>query len=325
MHDSKNLIFAIILSTAILFGWQYFYTGPKIEEARRQQQIAAKLKAEQEKLQSSIPQEGNVEASPVNTSNIVKDRKDVIGSEKRIQISTERLHGSISLKGARFDDITLSEHKTQNTKDSDEVVLLSPVGTKDVYFSDFGWIAADGAAIVPNAQTIWYSESDKLTPGKPVTLSWDNNHGLKFYINIDIDDHYLFTITKKVENYGTTNQDLRPYGRINRTIHEHQAFYISHEGAIAVLDGTLSEVSYDDIKKDQKIELQTKHGWLGFADKYWLTTLIPSQNQVFNASYSFFNTNGQDRYQVDFLGEKTQIQPSKSVESKTNLFVGPKK
>lgn len=325
MQDSKNLIFAIILSTAILFCWQFFYTAPRIEAARKQQQIAEKLKAEEAKLKSSVPQEAVDADSPVSNPDILKDRKDVLLSEKRIQITTDTIHGSISLKGARFDDITLIEHRTDNSKDSDEVVLLSPSGTKDVYFSDFGWIAGDGTTIVPDSQTIWYSESDKLTTGKPVTLSWDNNHGLKFFITIDIDKDYLFTITKKVENYGNDSQNVRAYGRINRARSDQMAYYISHEGAIAVLNGILSEVSYEDIKEGKKVELTTNKGWLGFADKYWLTTIIPNQNESFDASYSYFYKDGLDRYQVDFLGQKTQIDSGKSIESKTNLFTGPKK
>jgi YidC/Oxa1 family membrane protein insertase len=325
MQDSKNLIFAIILSTAILFCWQFFYTAPRIEAARKQQQIAEKLKAEEAKLKSSVPQEAVDADSPVSNPDILKDRKDVLLREKRIQITTDTIHGSISLKGARFDDITLIEHRTDNSKDSDEVVLLSPSGTKDVYFSDFGWIAGDGVTIVPDSQTIWYSESDKLTPEKPVTLSWDNNHGLKFFITINIDKDYLFTITKKVENYGNNSQNVRAYGRINRARSEQMAYYISHEGAIAVLNGVLSEVSYEDIKEGKKVELTTNKGWLGFADKYWLTTIIPNQNESFDASYSYFYKDGLDRYQVDFLGQKTQIDSGKSIESKTNLFTGPKK
>ena len=32
-HDSKNFILAIVLSMAIIFGWQYFYAVPDAEEA----------------------------------------------------------------------------------------------------------------------------------------------------------------------------------------------------------------------------------------------------------------------------------------------------
>ena len=32
-----------------------------------------------------------------------------------------------------------------------------------------------------------------LTPGKPVTLVWDNGEGLEFRRTIQVDDKYLFT------------------------------------------------------------------------------------------------------------------------------------
>ena len=32
MMENKNLLFAIVVSAAILFGWQYFYEGPRLEK-----------------------------------------------------------------------------------------------------------------------------------------------------------------------------------------------------------------------------------------------------------------------------------------------------
>ena len=38
MTDNRNFIIAIVLSIAVLIGWQYFFAGPEIDQARQQQQ-----------------------------------------------------------------------------------------------------------------------------------------------------------------------------------------------------------------------------------------------------------------------------------------------
>jgi YidC/Oxa1 family membrane protein insertase len=321
MHETKNLVFAIVLSIIVLFCWQYFYAGPKLEEQKEYAEMLRKKKAQKEAL---IKEEYPDEQSFIETPAVIVEREEALKQVERIKINTSKLHGSISLKGARFDDITLSEHKIVNEKDADEVVLLAPVGTKNFYFAEFGWLKGDTSIIVPNSKTIWYTENNELTPDKPVLLSWDNNHGLKFNIKIEIDKNYLFTITKTIENYSSNSHSVFPYGRVNRTRDEQESFLISHEGPIAVIDKTLTEVTYDELKDDVESQFSNIRGWMGIADKYWLTTIIPNQDEAFDANFKYRSKNNQDRYQVDFLGKKKKIAPGESISFTTNLFAGPK-
>ena len=84
--------------------------------------------------------------------------------------------------------------------DSPEIVLFSPLGNANPYFAETGWVAAGGAAEVPGPDTLWTADSDTLTLDRPVTLSWDNGHGLVFKRTFAIDDNYMFTIQQTVEN-----------------------------------------------------------------------------------------------------------------------------
>jgi len=346
MHDSKNLISAVVLSIIVLFCWQFFVAAPRMEEAQKQAELVKKQIAE-EVIIGEAPSQSNVIKDPEDASNSIDtppiqklirsdDRKEVLAQTKRIKINTSKLHGSISLKGARFDDLTLVEHKTFNDPEADEVALLSPAGllakkyheeerdVEIVYFSEFGWLRGDETIIVPDSKTIWYTEDTELTPSKPVTLAWDNNHGLKFFIKVEIDENYLFTITKTIENYGSTSHLAFPFGRVNRAKEEEQTYFISHEGAIGAFNGTLSEITYEDLIDDRKIEFDGSKGWFGFADKYWLTTIIPNQDNSFDTNLIYFNKNGQDKYQVDFHGKREEIKPGKTIQYTSHLFAGPK-
>ncbi len=53
MIDQRNLILAVVLSIAILLGFQFLYEGPRIEESRRQQ---ATEQAEQAAPVKDVPQ-----------------------------------------------------------------------------------------------------------------------------------------------------------------------------------------------------------------------------------------------------------------------------
>jgi YidC/Oxa1 family membrane protein insertase len=320
MQDTKNLILAIVLSTVTLFCWQYFYAGPKLAAVQKQAEIV--------RQQQAAKQSGTADLVKANqeTATAPQDRAEAINKASRIKISTEKLHGSISLKGARFDDLTLAEYKETEEPDSKDVALLSPSGTENVYFAEFGWLGTDKNTIVPNAQTIWHSTDTTLEVGKPVTLSWDNNAGLKFITTINIDENYMFEITRKVENYGKSSESLLPYGTLNRsTPAAHKAFYILHEGPLGVFDGVLHEITYDNLKKDNKQETNSNKGWLGITDKYWLTAIIPDQKDAFTSNFNYFNINNQDRFQADYLGQKYDIDAGKTVETTSRLFAGAKK
>jgi YidC/Oxa1 family membrane protein insertase len=108
--------------------------------------------------------------------------------------------GSLSLKGARVDDLSLTFYRETVDKKSPPIVLLAPQGSPHPFYAEFGWVPESGEATkVPTADTEWQG-SGTLGIGKPVTLTWDNGEGLLFRRTVAIDDKYLFTVKDEVEN-----------------------------------------------------------------------------------------------------------------------------
>ena len=71
-------------------------------------------------------------------------------------------------------------------------------------------VLASGKAL-PDASTIWTANRDVLSPGAPVTFTWDNGQGLLFSRQMAIDENYLFTITDAVRNdTGATLASVAP-------------------------------------------------------------------------------------------------------------------
>ena len=153
----------------------------------------------------------------------------------------------------RIDDVSLKAyHETVDPK-SPIIVLLSPAGGPNAYYSDFGWVAGPGATVaLPNANTVWTADSQVLTSAKPVTLTWDNGQGLTFKRTISVDDNAMFSIRDEVENKGANAVSLYPYGQVVRVGKPHTlGYYVLHEGMIGSLgEQGLQEYTYDAIDKE---------------------------------------------------------------------------
>ncbi|OYQ34916.1 membrane protein insertase YidC [Niveispirillum lacus] len=324
MTDQKNLILTIVISIAILFGFHYFYERPRLlaaqAEAQRQQAMQGEL-APPAATPGAAPAIGG-DAVPA-----VRDRATVLAETGRVAISTPSLHGSINLRGGRVDDLTLAKYKTTPDKNSPEVVLLAPVGTQNPYYAEFGWVAATAgdAVALPKADTVWTASGSTLTPESPVTLSWDNGAGLVFERIFAIDANYMFTVTQRVRNQTGEAVALSPYGFVQRRgMPEVEGTYVLHEGPLAIVDGTLKEYKYDDLKEDGKtINLSSTGGWIGITDKYWLVGLIPDQSLTTDMRV-LHQYSGTDVYQVDYKAPAVTIAAGQASETTHRLFAGAK-
>jgi len=256
-----------------------------------------------------------------------KTREAAIAEQPRVRIDTPRLHGSIALTGGRIDDLTLATYHDTVDPKSPEVVLLWPNGTKDPYFAEFGWVAGSPGIKVPGPDTKWTAAGGPLTPTAPVTLTWDNGAGLVYTRTISIDENYMFTVRDAVRNAGTEPVTLTPYGLISRTGTPHVAgYYILHEGLIGLVGNSLQEIKYSDTTAldPSKPPVDSSGGWLGFTDKYWLTALVPPQDEAIKTKFQHVQEGGIDRYQADFLGPAVTVPADGTAANSMRLFAGAK-
>ncbi len=340
MIENKNLILAVVLSVAVLLGFELYFknTAPPPQ--------VAETAATAQPGQTPAPAAGQAPGTPGDGLAVPPQapgapakapgmspqasRAQVLAATPRVAIETPRLKGSITLKGGRIDDLTLADFFETLDKNSKPITLLNPRGVSNAYFAEFGWIAAaakDGgkAAKVPDADTVWTASSRTLTPDAPVTLTWDNGQGLVFSRTYEIDKNFMFKITQAVANKGTGAVELFPYGLVSRQgTPETSGFYILHEGLLGVNGGELTEVDYDDLQ-EKKLESSTgTGGWIGITDKYWLTALVPNKDAEVTKRYVYRKAGVVDTYQVDFLGTGVTIAPGATNSAENRLFAGAK-
>jgi YidC/Oxa1 family membrane protein insertase len=332
--DQKNLVLAVVVSIAILLAYQFLFELPRLREqaeiAKQQAELQATTAARTDEATAPVTTtSGDVPTAPGAAAEAEapsETREAALARSPRVLIRAPDVTGSIALIGARIDDVTLPKYRTEVDAGSPPIDLLSPPGSPAPYFAEFGWITEPGARVaLPGPDTLWRADRATLDPAQPVTLSWDNGQGLRFIRRIAIDEHFLLTVTQRVENATDADVTLYPYGLVAR--HGTPAtlgFWILHEGLLGVANGTLEEVDYDEIQEEGTREVATTGGWIGITDKYWLAALVPDQGVRFTGRYSHLAKDGQDRYQVDYRREAVTVPAGGSAEATDRFFAGAK-
>ncbi len=299
------MVLAIVLSALVLIGWtalaDRFLPQPKPS-------------APAPVAQSAPP------ATPVAQVPTRRPVAQALAGSPRVTIETPRLKGSINLKGAVIDDLVLLSHRESIKKNSPPVRLLAPANATGSYFAGFGWSGAGLAA--PDANSVWQADGTVLRPGKPVTLQWDNAAGQRFELRIAVDENYLFTVEQRLVNTATGAIGARPYGYISRHgASKDPNSWTNHVGPIGAFNGAVNyKVDWDDIDPATGQRFQSKGGWIGFGDHYWLTALIPDQAASIDAGFR----TGNGSYQAEFAVPQTVVGPGKAVSATTRLFAGAK-
>ena len=327
--DNRNLLLAVALSMAVLFGWQVFVVGPELEKEAAQQQLLAEQQAVSEDAGTPQAVAASEQPQATGTASQPESTAVIADTAKRILIEAPQLSGSFSLQGTRIDDIILTDYRETLDADSDNIHFLKKLSSNAPYFAEFGWAVTGSDQQLPRADTLWSTNADILSAGSPVTLRWNNGNGLEFVRTISIDDHYMITFEDSVSSTLATPITLYPYGFVRR--HGTPAtsgIYILHEGALGVFDETLSEQDYGDLQDADggvmKMDPAMPGGWIGFTDKYWLAALLPDQSR--NQSFAFKSLNGQsDRYQADYIDVAGMVlAPGSTISTTNRLFAGAK-
>ena len=325
--QNKNLILATALSFLVILAWFVFFP-PEEPPATPDTPITSESTAE-----------NGVAAPPPNaaapTTDVANQTAAPVTETARIEIDTPRLSGSISMLGGRVDSLELKGYLNTLDPNSGNYTLLKPVGRENAYYALYGWTPGGDLSFddVPGANTEWQLESGStLSTDSPVVLRWTNPSGVVFRRRMTIDENYMFSVEQSVEN--TTDATLRmaPYGIVARHGEPDSiGFFILHEGVVRQNDDELEEIDYNDMPDLTVIPREgapadvvdvAANGWIGFTDKYWMTTLIPAPGEAFKSVVKYVT--GADIYQIETRSPTVEVAPGGTVTSNSQLFAGAK-
>ena len=121
MENQKNLFLAIIISMAIIFGFQILVPQPERAPESEEQVTDQNL--------VDLSLKGSSSASLV-------DRSEVISNSGRVTFDNSKIKGSINLDGGLIDDLVLLEFRESLDPSSPLIEFLNPLGSEDSYYLD---------------------------------------------------------------------------------------------------------------------------------------------------------------------------------------------
>ena len=324
--QNKNLIMATALSFMVILVWFILFPPeePPVEQAPAESSQTGPI---------ATPTAEAIEGATRNSSEVeVTDSLETA----RIPVETERLVGSIALKGGRVDELNLRDYRAKLAEGSGLVSLLKPAGTEAAHLALFGWAPGGdlGWEDVPGAETPWSVPSGAvLTADSPIELAWTNTKGVTFTRTISVDDDFLFQVTQSVRNRSGADIRLAPYSMLRRhgEPQDLTGFFIIQEGPIRQSGEEMSEFSYGDLRdfdRDERwganaevLEIE-RNGWLGFTDHYWMTTLVPPTDAPFTSVLKY-DANS-DVYTAEARYRTVTLADGEGSDITTRLFAGAK-
>ena len=319
--DQKRLMAAIAISIGILLVFDVY--------SRANRPAVPPPIAQVTQSATPVPSPTAVTATPRDAATVDAPATQAA----RVGVENRRVQGSVSARGLTLDALTLRDY-AQTTRPASELVsLLNPRGRDDGYFAQWGWTAADNRTRVPDNNTDWTVSGGPLGPDNPVVFEWNNGQGQVFEAEMRLDANYMFSVVQRIRNTGAEAVTVLPWARIRRERTPRvEGFFILHEGYVGVLDGRLTEWSYDAGKKEATtrrgpaFEGESTGGWAGFTDKYWLTALMPQDpSSRLRHTLRHIAEGTVDRWQADIAPPAPQsVAPGAAAELATRLFAGAK-
>ena len=349
-NDTRNVILAIAISAAIMLGWSFFYEAPRQRDLQAERaRIEAQQQTEQQQAAAAAPNADGAtpDGAPAEAA---------APPARRLAIQTNSVDGSISLEGARFDDLNLRGYCRTVERgpagecigaegESGEVTLLRQIDREHGHDSFFGWESRQGenTQTLADAYSQWDAPADAvLTPETPVTLTLTTAEGLVVERTIAIDADYMFTITDVVRNPSDAALSVRPFGAVRRqgVPQDFTPQPIVHQGMVGAFgpNNTLQLATFkkaDEHARDKGrgragederiIEQAGNGGWFGITDHYWLTAIILPASEQASAFFDSRPEDGANDYRAAYRGAWRDVPAGGEITYSQRMFAGAKR
>ncbi len=301
-NEQRNLLLALLLTVGILFGMNVIFPSEK-------KPVAVPLNAPTVvEPQVAMP----VVEAPVLPAESEKMVVAPVVEDVHLSLVNDLVSGTFNVATGGVDALSLTQYKETTAKDSPVVTLLDKE-----YFTRLTWSSPE--VVLPQNAQDWRVSSQNLTPQTPVQLIYETPD-VRVLRTVALDDAYMMTVTDTVTNLKAAPVTVSLNGQIVRQVGEQPMAATVHEGFVAVLNNTLSEEKYNDVKS-KPFNGTTTGGWMGLTDKYWQTVMIFDPATSTDVQFKKVR---EGVFAAVFTAAPEILQPGQSVTRTTRTFAGAK-
>ncbi len=331
MNDEKRLLLAIILSVAVLVGWNFLYVKP---QAEKNAQIVKSTEQQSSTNQNVTDSQSVTDSnSKVSDYQPVKDKDEKAPQDthaasnvdlkkfRTISIATSLYNVSISEYGAAVTSFTLNNYNETNKKDS-PLKELVPAEIPQGLFR----LSLQGKSIQDFESAVFKADISQnktlLKDGKKsISFVWTSPKGIIFEKIFTFHaDTYMIDCDIVIKNGGTMalndSLGISVAGFMDKAAAKAARFTFS--GPSGFIDGELLEIDKGDIE-----DKDTYHGkieWTGYTSRYFMACVIPEKPIYGELKVSYINS----ILTSTLYHQMEQINPGKMLEIPLSFFMGPK-
>jgi len=319
----KRTLLAVVLSLALLMGYQYFFQKPLPRTPGESVQNTGETTGKTDFIPQEITGDRSTDATPVidHRKSLVKKDEDK-GAGKDIIVESPMYTAIFSSRGAGLKSFKLKNYRKTMDKESPLVELVDVEGSTDYPLTT----TFPESSIDISTDVIYKSNLDSIdfthaVNAKDLVFSWSYPGEIKVdKIYTFYPDKYYFDLEVKLTNL--SDDTIRENALIewNRYVDpSEKTSRYSHEGPTSYVKNKIVS------EKIKKMGAKKFNGpdvsWGGFETKYFIAAMIPEQPSLTNFVVS---KDSKDVIVTALQGPKNVIPPSQSGSFRYVLYVGPK-
>lgn len=312
--DTYRAFLAVIISFAILLGYQYFFVGFDTQEATVETQVV-----------DTVPEGATgsevAQTSPAAALQIGNSPPPTMHADGRdITVDTELYTAVFTENGGALKSIVLKKHKENSAKDSPGKELVNSDATLGFPLK-FSWGSAAGQDLLYKS----VSQDVVFTGGKgTLVMEAEAGGGLVIVRTYTFDyNSYVIDLDISVQNMaGQPLQGMPQLHQVNTPFQKggSPADRFLFRGPAGYINGELQEVKAKEFEEGP-ITLQGNIEWAGYGGNYFLRGIVPLEG----AGTSYVMQGTEDLTRTMLAGNLDTLQPGTEKTYKYKIYYGPKK
>ena len=317
--DMYRTFLAVIISFAILIGYQYFFMGfgpvedPAQNSAVQTEGAPVETAATQNNRATSTSSVATVQ--PASVISMVRPEREA----RKVAVETDLYTALLSEDGGSIQSFILKEHTETSDPNSPGMQLVRVDGSEG-FPLEFSW-----GSVAPAATFYDAGGSEVSFQGNNGSLSMKGQgNGLEIIRDYSFsNDSYLMELTVSVKNVSegvlqgaaALHQSNIPFGSMGPGS---QFLFV---GPVYYMNETLNEVDSDDYENGP-FTVSGQMDWVAYGGTYFMCSFLPQNGSAVSMTMSSF---GEEGVKMQLNSSLDTLQPGEVKVYSYKLFFGPKK